>query len=44
MVEQIENRFEESPKEALVDGGFVNQKDIAHVQGEKGCKVYAPSL
>ena len=42
MVEQIENRFGESPKEALVDGGFVNQKDIAHVQGEKECKVYAP--
>jgi hypothetical protein len=42
MVDQIENRFEETPEEALVDGGFVNQKDIAHVQGEKKCKVYAP--
>jgi transposase len=42
MVDQIENRFEERPKEALVDGGFVNQKDIAELQGEKKCTVYAP--
>jgi transposase len=42
MLGQIETRFGECPKKALVDGGFVNQKDIAHVQGEKECKVYAP--
>jgi transposase len=42
MIEQIEKRFGECPEEALVDGGFVNQKDIAQVQGEKECKVYAP--
>jgi len=42
MLGQIENRFGESPKEALVDGGFANRKDIATVQGEKECKVYAP--
>jgi transposase len=42
MVEQIEERFGEPPHEALVDGGFVNLKDIAQVQGEKECIVYAP--
>jgi transposase len=43
MLDQIENRFGERPKEALVDGGFVNLKDIADVQGEKKkCTVYAP--
>jgi transposase len=43
MLDQIEGRFGQRPKEALVDGGFVNHEDIAEVQkGEKGCKVYAP--
>ena len=43
MLDQIEDRFEQRPKEALVDGGFANQKDIEQVQGgEKPCKVYAP--
>jgi transposase len=42
MLGQIETRFGECPKEALVDGGFVNQKDIAEVQGAKKCTVYAP--
>ena len=42
MLDQIETRFGECPKEALVDGGFVNQKDINEVQGEKKCTVYAP--
>jgi transposase len=43
MLDQIEKRFEERPKEALVDGGFANHEDIEKVQkGEKGCKVYAP--
>ena len=42
MVEQIEERFEQVPKEALVDGGYVNHADIKEVQGEKGCKVYGP--
>jgi transposase len=42
MLDQIENRFGERPKEVLVDGGFVNLKDIAQVQGEKKCRVYAP--
>ena len=43
MLDQIEGRFEQRPKEALVDGGFANHEDIEEVQkGETGCKVYAP--
>jgi transposase len=43
MLEQLEDRFGQRPKEALVDGGFANHEDIEEVQkGEKGCKVYAP--
>jgi transposase len=43
MLDQIEERFGERPKEALVDGGFANRKDIEEVQGgEKKCTVYAP--
>ena len=40
MLEQIEERFGERPKDALVDGGFTNHDDIEAVQqGTKGCKV-----
>jgi transposase len=43
MLDQIEDRFGERPKEALVDGGFVKLEDIAQVQGgKKKCTVYAP--
>jgi len=43
MLDRIETRFGERPKEALVDGGFANHEDIAQVQGEKKkCTVYAP--
>jgi transposase len=46
MLDQIEERFDKRPKEALVDGGFANHEDIEEVQagvGEQGgCKVYAP--
>jgi transposase len=43
MLDQIEERFEERPKEALVDGGYAGHEDLEKVQqGEKGCKVYAP--
>jgi transposase len=43
MLDQIEDRFGERPKEALVDGGFVKFEDIAQVQGgKKKCTVYAP--
>lgn len=43
MLEQIENRFGQRPKEALVDGRVVSLKDIEEVQGgKKKCTVYAP--
>ena len=43
MLDQIEDRFGRRPKEALVDGGFANLKDIERVQGgQKKCRVYAP--
>jgi transposase len=43
MLDQIEGRFGERPREALVDGGYAGHEAIAAVQaGEKGCTVYAP--
>src|SRR4051794_7065335 len=43
MLDRIEERFGERPKEALVDGGLADHKDIEEVQGgEKKCTVYAP--
>lgn len=41
MVEQIKSRYEETPKEALVDGGFAQHDQIEAVS-EMGCTVYAP--
>ena len=46
MLDQIENRFGQRPKEALVDGGFARHEDIDAVQrgvgGRAACQVYAP--
>lgn len=43
MVEQIEGRYEETPGEYLVDGGFATVGDIEAVGGsERGTTVYAP--
>jgi transposase len=46
MLDQIEGRLGERPREALVDGGFARHEDIEAVQGGKGgkgrCTVYAP--
>ena len=42
MLDQIEDRFEQRPKEVLVDGGFVNLEDIAKVQSGGRCQVFAP--
>jgi hypothetical protein len=42
MLDQIENRFEQRPKEVLVDGGLVNLEDIENVQSGGTCKVFAP--
>jgi transposase len=41
MVDQIERRYGKTPGEMLVDGGFVNCKDIEQVSA-KGVQVYAP--
>jgi transposase len=45
MVEQHEERYEEKPKEALVDGGFVKKADIDEVSPPQGGTiVYAPVM
>jgi transposase len=41
MVEQHEQRYEERPKEMLVDGGFAKKEDIEKVE-QAGTTVYAP--
>jgi DDE family transposase len=41
MLEQIEKRFDERPKEALVDGGFVSVEAIDEAE-RNGTTVYAP--
>lgn len=41
MVEQHQERYEEVPEEALVDGGFVKKEDIEKVE-QGGTTVYAP--
>ena len=43
LVEQIHERFQQYPKEMLVDGGFANHADIDTVSAPSpGCTVYAP--
>jgi len=43
MVEQIAARYDERPKDMLVDGGFAQHDQIDAVSGEgKDCTVYAP--
>jgi hypothetical protein len=45
MVEQHEDRYEEAPKEMLVDGGFVKKDDITKVSPPQGkTTVYAPVM
>lgn len=41
MVEQHDERYQERPKEMLVDGGFVKKEDIEKV-AQAGTTVYAP--
>ena len=41
MVEQHQERYDEKPKEALVDGGFAKKQDIETVE-QGGTTVYAP--
>jgi transposase len=43
MVEQIEARYDRTPKGLMVDGGFAQHDQIDAVSGEDlGCTVYAP--
>jgi hypothetical protein len=43
MVEQIQSRYDETPRDVLVDGGFAQHDQIEAVSGEElGCTVYAP--
>jgi transposase len=42
MVEQLRGRYEQAPREVLVDGGFAVLADIQAVHEEHGVKVYAP--
>lgn len=42
MLDQIEDRFDQRPKEVLVDGGFAKLEDIERVQAGEKSKVYAP--
>jgi hypothetical protein len=45
MVEQHQERYEEKPREALVDGGFVKKADIDEVSPPQGgTTVYAPVM
>jgi transposase len=41
MLEQIEERYDRRPEEALVDGGFVTLETIDQA-ASRGCTVYAP--
>jgi transposase len=41
MVEQLQERYQEKPKEMLVDGGFAKKEDIEKVE-QGGTTVYAP--
>jgi len=41
MVEQLHDRYEERPKEMLVDGGFAKKEDIEKL-AQAGTTVYAP--
>ncbi len=43
MVEQIQSRYDETPQDVLVEGGFAQHEQIEAVSGEEmGCTVYAP--
>jgi len=41
MLDQVERRFGERPKEALADGGFAKHQDVEQAQ-ERGTTVYVP--
>ncbi len=41
MLDQLHKRYDKTPEEALVDGGFSN-KDAVEQAAERGCLVYSP--
>lgn len=41
MVEQIQKRYQQRPREYLVDGGFATGSDITHLESQ-GIEVFAP--
>jgi transposase len=41
MLEQLEERYDRQPEEALVDGGFASRETVDQAT-EQGCTVYAP--
>ena len=41
MLDQIEQRYDQTPEEALVDGGFASRESI-EAASQAGCTVYAP--
>ena len=42
MLDQLYSRYERSPEEALVDGGFASREAISEAGEKHGCTVYAP--
>lgn len=41
MLDQIEERYEVTPADALVDGGFINLEGIERIE-DRGCRIYGP--
>jgi transposase len=41
MLDQLDERYEAAPRDALVDGGFINLEAIARITA-RGCRVYGP--
>jgi len=41
MLDQIEERYEVTPVDVLVDGGFINLDGIERIEG-RGCRIYGP--
>lgn len=42
MLDQIEQRYEQNPEQALVDGGFATKEAITDASERHACTVYAP--
>ena len=42
MVDQVRERYDVSPENCLVDGGFLSLPDIEHVETDHQCAVYMP--